>query len=81
MKTQMILEVGDRVTVKALEDYAICYNNQFGGTESFPKGTIKKCKIIKTWEDYEIGRRYIGVTIDEQKIYFGEFGVEIKLND
>ena len=78
MKTITKYEVGDKVTVTSHKDYGLCTNNAQGGTESMPIETPVSCKIIKTWGDYEIGRRYIGLTPEKKAIYFGEFGVTIK---
>ena len=72
-------EVGDRVKVKSTAELGgIAYTNDAGGTSEFPVGTTKECKIIRAWGDYEIGRRYVGMTSDGQEIYFGHFGIEIE---
>lgn len=77
MKTIQIYEVGDQVEVTSHKEYGLCTNNKQGGTENMPIETPVKCKIIKTWGDYEIGRRYIGLTEKKKTIYFGEFDVTI----
>jgi hypothetical protein len=34
--------------------------------------------VIKEWDDYEIGQRYIGITKDGVKYFFGDSGIKIK---
>jgi hypothetical protein len=74
-----IYEEGDKVEVTAISSYGICYRNKHGGTEAFRPTTTLTCTITKAWHDYETGQRYIGKTDDGQEIYFGQFGVEVKL--
>jgi hypothetical protein len=81
MLTTITFEAGDRVKVKALNKYAVCYQNKHGGTEGFPPSTELTCEVVKTWHDYETGQRYIGRTDDGQEIYFGQFQVEVELID
>ena len=73
-----VFEVGDEVRVTSTSDFGIAYTNSAGGTSEFPKGTVKECLIIRAWGDYEIGRRYVGMTLHQKEVYFGEFGVEIE---
>jgi len=77
----MKIEVGDKVTVISHTEYGLCTNNHVGGTEPMPMETPICCKIIKAWGDYEIGRRYIGLTKKKNAIYFGEFGVTIDIDN
>jgi hypothetical protein len=73
VKIFKIYEVNDKVRVAATKRHSVAYRNAAGGTSTFPPGTVKECWVIKTWEDYETGRRYIGITADKQAIFFSEF--------
>jgi hypothetical protein len=77
MKTATIFEVGDRVKVKSLSQFGICYTNDVGGTSEFPVSTELTCEVVRAWGDYETGQRYVGRTDEGQEIYFGQFNVEI----
>jgi hypothetical protein len=75
---RQIFEEGDRVQVTSTGSYGINYRNKQTGTESFPEGTTLTCTIVRTWYDYETGRRYVGRTDEGQEIYFGEFRVQLE---
>jgi len=79
MKTNIVYEPGDKGVVVATREHGLCTDNVQGGTESVPVGKPFLAKVIKTWFDYEIGRRYVSETKDGRKLYFGDFGVKVKL--
>lgn len=46
---------------------SFCFNNDQGGTVLDTEMEIE-VEIIKSWEDYEIGQRYIGQVLDDEVI-------------
>lgn len=80
MKTKTTYEVGDHVIVTSKEKMAIGYTNPHGGTSFKPTNVPFECEIINEWDDYETGQRYVGLTPEGERIYFGEFNVEIMLD-
>jgi len=78
MKTYVEYEAGDKVVVEAVREHGLCTDNARGGTESVPVGRPFLAKVVRTWYDYETGRRYVAETEDGRKLYFGEFGVKAR---
>lgn len=55
--------IGKTVMLKALEQWDITYQNEFGGTDFLRRGTRIVAKIHKAWHDYEIGWRFRGKVV------------------
>jgi len=70
--------IGDQVRVTSHREYALCTQNASGGTISMKPDSPIRCKIIKEWNDYEIGQRYVGKMKGNKEVYFGEFNVTIE---
>lgn len=58
---------GDVVTVVAVRPYDLCVDNDLGGTTELPAGRYR-VRLEKSWHDYEIGGRCIGILLDQKDI-------------
>ena len=55
------------VLVVSRKPWDLCFDNDLGGTECAPIGSYR-IKIDRTFQDYETGRRGVGVLVDEKDI-------------
>ena len=79
MRTMEIYEKGDVVVVEGTRKYGLCTNNSDGGTDTVPVGQAMRATVVKSWNDYETGRRYVAEAEDGKPLYFGEFDVRVRL--
>ena len=76
MRKNETFEVGDKVAVESTSGWGLCTSNSVGGTEKMPVGTKVVVEVLKAWDDYETGQRYVAKDADGKPVYFGEFDVK-----